>query len=400
MKLLKFESRNPKQTGHPLAELPERPTRTPARLRARGAISVALALSCLLVEKPRETQAVTVRLDTRAASVRGAPGVFNPGAVHGLQAVASQSADYSYEEPPPSSRRLQLTAHAAAYGSDSWKYGTGNSVVEALQGLGVEPMADARAFCFSNYGEGFEVWSSAESEIRVAHRILARAFPPELEKILGGLAVIPVRFEFMLHVSVDGPDNPVGEAGASVSVESEDGSFGYSKAIHVSLEGGARTAETNLTTNLSLKRHRTDEVHTYWITAHADARAWGFEGLSGEAQAVADPLLQVKPDWEYAPYFVVVQESANRPGEWIEITREWQDIQLRPALAVTRTNSSWGFSWPASAGAFALQTTASLSPPVMWTGVTNAPALRGDGQWEVAVPETMAPQSFYRLLSR
>jgi hypothetical protein len=47
-----------------------------------------------------------------------------------------------------------------------------------------------------------------------------------------------------------------------------------------------------------------------------------------------------------------------------------------------------------------LQTTTNLSPPVMWTGVTNEPALRGDGQWEVALPETGASQSFYRLLSR
>jgi hypothetical protein len=334
---------------------------------------------------------------TQSGPIEGRAGVFNPWAINGLKAVASQSADYSYADP---TLRFNAIAHAAAYGSDSWRDGTGNPAVEALQDLGVEPMADARAHCFSTFSDSLKQWSSAAAQIRVAHRVVARAFPPELKETLEALSIIPVTFQLKLHVSVQGPVSPVGEAFATAAVESQDHSFGYSRDLRVNTEAGPFTAETNVMVNFTVRRHRTNEVHTYWLTAEVQARAWSFDSVSAEAQAVADPLLEVNPDWQYAPYFTVVQESIQHPGEWIEITRGWENIRLRPRLTLTRTNSALKLSWPADAGDFGLQAATNLTAPVVWGAVTNAPVLATNGQWQVALPDPVASQRFYRLLSR
>lgn len=72
-----------------------------------------------------------------------------------------------------------------------------------------------------------------------------------------------------------------------------------------------------------------DDIVPFLITAKAYADAvssveWGNRTLDGSAQAIADPFVYVHPDWEYAQYFMVQQESLLHPGEWAEVTRVWQ----------------------------------------------------------------------------
>jgi len=43
------------------------------------------------------------------------------------------------------------------------------------------------------------------------------------------------------------------------------------------------------------------------------------------AQAVADPFLFVDPNWEYARYVAVEQESLLYPGTWVQVTRAWRN---------------------------------------------------------------------------
>ncbi len=72
--------------------------------------------------------------------------------------------------------------------------------------------------------------------------------------------------------------------------------------------------------------------------------------------------------------------------------------QLPPLLsAAAGGNQALTLSWPNSASGLILQATASLSPPVNWTTVTNAPVLT-NGQFALT-PLTTNGQQFYRLKS-
>ena len=45
-----------------------------------------------------------------------------------------------------------------------------------------------------------------------------------------------------------------------------------------------------------------------------------------------DPYLTVDPNWEYAPYFMVQQESVAIPGEWATINRDYLNpVPLPPS---------------------------------------------------------------------
>jgi hypothetical protein len=365
---------------------------------ARTRLCAVLVVSGWLLAEPGEAPGADISVSTEAESVAGEPGVFNPRGIYGLKAVVSQSAARAAHYP---THDLQATADAAAYGSDSWRDGTGNPALEALEDLAVEPMANAQAHAFST-SPSENMWDAsaiAGTRIRVHHRVVARSsLPTHLES----LALIPVEFQFKLHVSVQGPvdQNARSSAEAYVEVYSpEPPLFVWWTNLSVDTRGGPLAAELSVTVTNTLRRHRTNDVHTYWVTADAEAHARSWKGVSAEAQGVADPLIQVDPDWEHALYFMVVQESLQRPGEWLEITREWENIVLRPTLTLTRTNSAMTLSWPADAGEFALQATTNLDSPATWLAVTNPPVLTTNAQWEVMLPATPASRWFYQLLS-
>jgi hypothetical protein len=73
-------------------------------------------------------------------------------------------------------------------------------------------------------------------------------------------------------------------------------------------------------------------------------------------------------------------------------------IRQLPALSLAGNSSNGlALSWPASGVGFAVSTTANLKPPIIWTPVTNQPAL-ANAQWGIMIPRDVVSR-FYRLQS-
>jgi autotransporter-associated beta strand protein len=70
----------------------------------------------------------------------------------------------------------------------------------------------------------------------------------------------------------------------------------------------------------------------------------------------------------------------------------------QPALNVSAANSLLLLSWPDWASAYSLHSTTNLTPPSVWSPVTNSPILGGD-QWNVVVPVSSACSQLFRLMS-
>ncbi len=73
-------------------------------------------------------------------------------------------------------------------------------------------------------------------------------------------------------------------------------------------------------------------------------------------------------------------------------------VRQTPSLLLSTVAGSPVLSWPAAGLAFALYAATNLTPPVLWTRVTNAPSLTAT-QWEVHLPKDAANPQFYRLQS-
>ncbi len=71
----------------------------------------------------------------------------------------------------------------------------------------------------------------------------------------------------------------------------------------------------------------------------------------------------------------------------------------RPAVSVAASGGRVALGWPSSdPGAFRLQAATNLTPPVVWTTLTNEPAAES-GAWRVTLPDGTNGCRFFRLLA-
>ena len=295
---------------------------------------------------------------------------FNPLAGKGLIPVASEESSgtglyvgkcgsvveplYDYRVDSESSMA------AAAYGSDSsidGRYSPG------LIGKAVEPMVEATAFAsVSRYAFGggnmcgptslgSQIgYGSATASGDVNHRIVALPALPQTPK---PLTEIPVLLDWYLFASASGNADYMGGTSS--------GNAAAWARFRVSLEGipfiekvaECRTpnrsphyceTEDKGTESITLYRTTTTTEYLYNIRVFAEAEAAPsvdliFGSAEAEAFAVVDPFLYIDPTWEYAQYFVVQQESTLNPGEWADVTREWQatTVPAPPGLGLLAT---------------------------------------------------------------
>ena len=353
-------------------------------------LGAAAVFSAFMAIDRTELWAVDYFCDGRAG-VLGVQieGAYNPRATNGLLAVASLSGDYSRGEGD------FATFDAAVYGSDScWTW----LVDPHLVGLAIEPMANVQTHAFHPGGvTGISV--EGEARMAVLHRAIGLSAPPDMESTLKAIANVQVKVHVSLHVSAQAPIYSA-LADAVATVRDQSGGVLTNIAIgldYFSFPGGELTIETNVVANLQFRRSQGVQHELYEISVYAYAGAQGQNGETAEAQAIADPLVEVDPEWEYAPYFAVVQESIQRPGQWIEITRAWQNTMVRPTLTLTRSISTMLLSWPSNLGDYELRTTTNLVPPVVWSVVTNSPVLTTSAQWQVALSHTAESHCFFQL---
>lgn len=307
-----------------------------------NAITMVATSSLLMAGNIAYSASFTV--NTSDAYPPAAPAEWNPRAEDGLFATMSKSIDYfntiSYTGGGGGTITVTTegTAAAATYGSDT---SGGDGILDPrLQGYAIEPMADTMAnvhrLCTVNggpyYCSGYvTTWASASASVN--HRIVQRGIPdisPELQGILDTLGTVHVRLDYSLSATATNPDGPYASlATAAFSVMQGNAALISRKACASSTTSSGCTSvgEESSTWESVLDRSTVDNEVIYTINAGAGALAstiWASsDGQFFEAQAVADPFLYLDPTWEYAPYFMVQQESLLQPGEWVEVTRIW-----------------------------------------------------------------------------
>jgi hypothetical protein len=315
-------------------------------MNASGLLATLAAGAGLLAGASASAASFTV---STSNAYPGPATQWNPRVDDGLLAATSKAADYfSTISYPSGGGIVKITqeglAAAAAYGSDT---SAGGGLLDPrLKGLAIEPMADtqaaARRVCtydgdpFSCSGN-FSMYAGASAS--VAHRIVQRAVPdisPQLQAILDSLGQVPVRLDYALSATASNPEAPYASvATAAFSVLQGSTTLVSRKACASAVVSSNCTSvgEEHNTWVDVLERSTADRTVTYTINAGAGSMATNYLASDGswiEAQAVADPFLYVDPAWEYAPYFVVEQESTLVPGTWAEVTRVWMQPVPEP----------------------------------------------------------------------
>lgn len=232
-------------------------------------------------------------------------------------------------------------ARAAAYGSDSSVQG--GVLDPRMNGFAVEPMADVAAAAILSCTENGSpakcpsAWGvSAQASARVNHRIVPRD-PNQVP--IGPGDKVPVILDYALHAYSSAPvplDLFYSRSFAGFSVFLGDQVLYGRKACSVAAtfldctslndESGSWQAA------LDYSDHSQETIYAIGVRAFASATLHGLTGSPPAlADAVADPFLRIDPDWQYASYFMVQQESALHPGEWLEVSRVWTQPVPEPA---------------------------------------------------------------------
>lgn len=113
--------------------------------------------------------------------------------------------------------------------------------------------------------------------------------------------------------------------------------------------------------------------------------AFYFNGILDEARIGVGAC---SSDWVWASWMTVASNSAFAAS--LAVVRE------RPTLGLAGGAGALVLTWPASSVGFALSTATNLIPPVVWSPVTNAPALVNN-QWQISLPPEGSAGLFYRL---
>lgn len=231
---------------------------------------------------------------------------------------------------------------AAVYGSDSSFTDAGYALFDKT---GIEPMATAEASAWRHHSQGKWIddvfvekdWYSSYSEsssiadITVGHRIVKDVVLAESSGILSELnklTFIPVTVKYNMEVN---KNDKLGSAVAGFQLFDYDG--GLLAERYRGLTTGDDTLFSNgvsgeLITRLNLNLDKDLSEYIYNIRAVSFVNVHSVSSshfAAGFAQAIVDPFLSINQDWEYAKYFHVEQESLLHPGEWVEVTRRWQD---------------------------------------------------------------------------
>lgn len=277
-------------------------------------------------------------------------GTWNPKANDNVIAVKSDSIEYydfqsyllSYTRP--FTEMHEGTASAAAFGSDT---SGGNGLLDPrMLGYAVEPMAFAaasagQACTLDGKAASCYKWggATAAAGASVVHRIVQRESPdiaPEVQAILDTLGQVRVKLDYSMDAQAPNANTTypsTAEANFSVT---HDGKLLISRKTCAGSASGGCTSigKDNGSWTAMLERSTTGLVSTYTIYAGARVSVLDTHlpppGGSNQAQSVADPFLYLDPAWEYASYFMVQQESTLHPGEWVEVTRLWQQPVPEP----------------------------------------------------------------------
>jgi hypothetical protein len=216
------------------------------------------------------------------------------------------------------------SAAAAAYGSDLSGQGR-------VLGLGIEPMADVRGLVeVTGLADPTSItYASVTSNATASVRQRVSAIVGTPEEIANAPVSLLLAWGLSLSQQQTAREDAVTSnfsAGFTVTGSSVGGQQNINEHVD-------KTYQNWDPFGISPYLANTQDYVT--ITASASVSLYMAAGVESQfgnsyAQAVADPFLYVDPTWQYAQYFVVEQESLLHPGEWVPVTREWQQPVPEP----------------------------------------------------------------------
>ena len=257
------------------------------------------------------------------------PGEYQPRGEQGLTAASAQSAISAYG--------AHATAKGAVYGTDLSRSAASQSDPNLIaSGLGVEPMADVELdSSFGTYADGYGEWNTYASAgagllASVQHRVILDPAITIPGSILGDvqsqLNSIPLEVQWAYAVTGGGNSNPT--ADISVSVDSPTGNCtstvnGQCGGIDLMGLLPGSTDSGSISFAAVASTDTLDAIYGITLAVNASTNTGPGEATFGSLQAIVDPYLVVDPNWEYAPYFLVQQESILDGGSWVGITRDY-----------------------------------------------------------------------------
>jgi hypothetical protein len=118
-----------------------------------------------------------------------------------------------------------------------------------------------------------------------------------------------------------------------------------------------------------------------------------FKGLMDEARIEKAAR---SADWIWASYMTSATNSSL--ATYANVVRSQPQLSIQPGAA--GPGGTLVFNWPASGVGFGLQTATNLAPPVIWTSLTNLPALittNGVTRWQISLAPGTSAMRYYRL---
>ena len=293
-------------------------------INTRPAIRLCLLFLLCLLFTPFNALAMLIQVGAQAGplgNLNETGGVYQPLTGHGLIALASFSSDYE-------DINYTAVAHAAGYGTD----GSSNGL------YGVEPMAHATASTVGKDEATGPIGTAvASSSVTVKHRVQAKAgVDPSLTY------TIPLFLSYSLETRIDGPLG-ASHSAAGFSIAGP-GIFDNNYRGVANGESDSGTLTFNVSTELGILDYNIG------VTAGAGSD-WGYTATNpvsiagGSAQAVADPFLFIDPDWEFFSLFEVLQESYLNAGEWVEVSRIWQNEVPVPSTVLLLGGGLVSLAW-------------------------------------------------------
>jgi hypothetical protein len=91
-------------------------------------------------------------------------------------------------------------------------------------------------------------------------------------------------------------------------------------------------------------------------------------------------------------YFIEDCNGSNLVSAQITV----EVIPFRPRLGLMQSAGGTTLRWPTAAGQFIAETTTNLSPPAVWTIVSNTPVLT-NGEWVIQLGQYDGTERFFRL---
>jgi titin len=158
--------------------------------------------------------------------------------------------------------------------------------------------------------------------------------------------------------------------------------------ITITAQPVSRTNTAGTTANFSVTATGTPPLSCQWKKNGANLS----NGSNVSGATTTNLTLTRVSQSDVANYSVVITNTSGS----VTSSNATLTVIPPPALAINKSGNSISLSWPAASQGFVAQQAASLTPPVSWTAVTNAPSLVGDRYTLTITPGNGTV--FYRLI--